>query len=251
MRVVQVGSAAPEAQYYTTDQRGAVVRLSDGAGRPLWTADYDDPYGQARISGPEAGNQPLRLAGQLHDDATGLGHHRFRVYDARTARFVSPDPLGLDGGSNGYGYPTDPVAWADPLGLTGTTANPSDINFTQRTVGPQVNQYTQDMQNGNWDWDRSGPLTVMDVDGQLVSHDNRRLMAAQNAQGVDSVPIQVVQPGDAYPASSTGRTWGEQFERRRNDPRNRRAGGVVPPEGVSDQPSVVDDNQGRRRRRRC
>lgn len=62
-------------------------------------------------------------------------------------------------------------------------------------------------------------------------------MAAQEA--LDEVPVRVVQPDDAYPKSTTGRAWGEQFERRRHDKRNKAAGGVVPPQGVSEQPRVV------------
>ena len=103
-----------QVQYYSTDQRGAVVRLSDESGAPLWRAKYD-PYGRAKTSGHE--DQPIRLMGQLHDAASNLGHHRFRVFDPESARFVSPDPLGLEGGENAFGYPVDPVAWADPLGL--------------------------------------------------------------------------------------------------------------------------------------
>ena len=116
-RVVRGGEGTPaEPQYYTTDQRGAVTRLTAVDGRTLWEGRAD-PYGRYRESGPEAGQQPLRLAGQVADAATGLCHHRFRVYDPETARFVSPDPIGLLGGDNGYGYCVDPIAYADPFGL--------------------------------------------------------------------------------------------------------------------------------------
>lgn len=52
-------------------------------------------------------------------------------------------------------------------------------------------KYTEDMKAGNWDWSKSGPLNIMERDGNWVSYDNRRLMAAQNA-GLDSVPVQIV-----------------------------------------------------------
>ena len=114
-RVVRSDGEA-ETQYYTTDQRGAVTRMTAADGRALWVGRAD-PYGRYREDGREAGEQPLRLAGQVADAATGLCHHRFRVYDPESARFVSPDPLGALGSPTRFGYPVDPIRYADPLGL--------------------------------------------------------------------------------------------------------------------------------------
>jgi hypothetical protein len=44
-------------------------------------------------------------------------------------------------------------------------------------------------------------LTVMEVDGQLISHDNRRLDAAREIGG--PVTIHRVNPNDPYPASTS------------------------------------------------
>jgi len=115
------------------------------------------------------------------------------------------------------------------------TAAVTEINFSQRSVGTNVERYMNDMINNKWDWRLSGPLRVMEVEGQLVSYDNRRLMAAQNA-GLERVPIQRVNPQDIMPGSK--RTWEQAFERRRNDPRNIDAGGPVPPQGLKEQPQI-------------
>ncbi|RMI37049.1 hypothetical protein EBN88_19985 [Streptomyces triticirhizae] len=152
-----------------------------------------------------------------------------------TARYATPDPLGLEPAPNPYAYPHNPWVWADPLGLSPELVNPNDINFSQRTIS--ANDYAEAMRNGAWDWQRSGPLHVMEVDGQLVSYDNRRLNAAREA-GLQQVPIQRVDPSAPHPDSTSGRTWGQQFQRRFNDPRNRRAGGVVPNTGLSEAPTV-------------
>ena len=109
-----------ETQYYTTDQRGAAVQLTGENGRTIWSGEYD-PYGRCDESGEEVGQQPIRLMGQLHDEATGLSHHRFRVFDPESARFISPDPIGIFGGDNAFGYPPDPVSYADPFGLAYST----------------------------------------------------------------------------------------------------------------------------------
>ena len=113
---------------------------------------------------------------------------------------------------------------------------PNDLSFSQRTVGWQVEQYAADMRAGRWDWNRSGPLRVMDVDGKFVSFDNRRLMAARLAD-LKEVPIQVVDP--AAPSHIKGRTWADTFSERLSDPRNVAAGGRVPVGGQSWLPRVI------------
>ncbi|WP_162256922.1 RHS repeat-associated core domain-containing protein, partial [Noviherbaspirillum sp. Root189] len=61
--------------------------------------------------------QPLRFQGQYHDSETGLHYNRFRYYDPDSGRFVSQDPIGLQGGYNLYQYAANPTIWVDPLGL--------------------------------------------------------------------------------------------------------------------------------------
>ncbi|BDR55742.1 RHS repeat-associated core domain-containing protein [Xylocopilactobacillus apis] len=52
------------------------------------------------------------------DDESGLHYNRFRYYDPDTGQYISPDPIGLLGGINPYGYAHNPLTWVDPLGLT-------------------------------------------------------------------------------------------------------------------------------------
>jgi RHS repeat-associated protein len=60
---------------------------------------------------------PLRFEGQWFDDETGLHYNRFRYFDPTLGRYISPDPIGLNGGLNLYGYVPNPLTWVDPLGL--------------------------------------------------------------------------------------------------------------------------------------
>ena len=46
------------------------------------------------------------------------------------------------------------------------------------------------MMNGNWTWRDDNIINVME---QLVSYDNRRLMAAQQA-GLETISVRVVEP---------------------------------------------------------
>jgi RHS repeat-associated protein len=52
-------------------------------------------------------------------DATGQMYMRNRYYDPQTGQFTQPDPIGLAGGLNSYGFAAgDPVSYTDPYGLT-------------------------------------------------------------------------------------------------------------------------------------
>ncbi|MGF6350948.1 RHS repeat-associated core domain-containing protein [Variovorax sp. W2I14] len=60
----------------------------------------------------------LRYPGQYADEESGLFYNYFRSYDARTGRYSQPDPIGLDGGWNRFGYVGgNPLGLADPFGL--------------------------------------------------------------------------------------------------------------------------------------
>ena len=59
----------------------------------------------------------LRFAGQYEDEESGLHYNRFRYYDTETGQYLTPDPIGLLGGVNPYGYVSNPLKFIDPLGL--------------------------------------------------------------------------------------------------------------------------------------
>ncbi|GLX18867.1 putative T7SS-secreted protein [Streptomyces lavendulae] len=61
---------------------------------------------------------PLRFPGQYYDPESGLHHNYFRTYDPETARYLTPDPLGLAPAPNPATYVTNPHTWSDPLGLS-------------------------------------------------------------------------------------------------------------------------------------
>jgi len=124
--------------------------------------------------------------------------------------------------------------WIDPWGWNSYWVDPVTINFSQRTIS--ANDYAEAMRNGQWDWNRS-PLNVINVEGQLVSYDNRRLDAALDA-GLDKVKVVEVDPDAPHPDSSKGKTWKEKFKQRLNDVRNVKAGGAVPRKGISTRPTT-------------
>ncbi|HYW12861.1 MAG TPA: RHS repeat-associated core domain-containing protein [Longimicrobium sp.] len=51
-------------------------------------------------------------------DASGQMYMRNRYYNPQTGQFTQPDPIGLTGGLNSYGFAAgDPVSYSDPFGL--------------------------------------------------------------------------------------------------------------------------------------
>lgn len=71
--------------------------------------------------GPRARTDASSWVGNLLSqgtDGSGLQFKRARYYDPQTGHFTQPDPIGLAGGMNHYGFAGgDPVTYSDPFGL--------------------------------------------------------------------------------------------------------------------------------------
>ncbi|CAN2968921.1 hypothetical protein METHPM2_1430001 [Pseudomonas sp. PM2] len=63
-------------------------------------------------------DNPLRFQGQYFDAESGLHYNRHRYYNPDIGRYLTPDPVRLAGGINGYRYVPNPTGWVDPLGLS-------------------------------------------------------------------------------------------------------------------------------------
>lgn len=103
--------------YYSvvTDHLGTPTELYDEKGCLAWRMQLD-LYGAGRPD-EQATSCALRWPGQYHDLETGLHYNRFRYYDPEIGMYISPDPLGIEGGTRPYAYVPDPLCWVDPLGL--------------------------------------------------------------------------------------------------------------------------------------
>ncbi|MFF2064631.1 putative T7SS-secreted protein [Streptomyces sp. NPDC058200] len=100
-----------------TDLIGTPTQLIDEAGTLAWHT-RSTLWGTTTWATASTTYTPLRFPGQYFDPETGLHYNYFRHYDPVTARYLTPDPLGLAPAPNPAAYVSDPRTSTDPLGLT-------------------------------------------------------------------------------------------------------------------------------------
>ncbi len=111
--------------YYITDHLGTVHAVTDSSGTVVESYRYS-PYGKVLAIFDENGNTILKtkignrilFQGREYDWDTGFYYLRARWYDPDTCRWLSKDPIGINGGLNQYVFcGNNPVMFVDPLGL--------------------------------------------------------------------------------------------------------------------------------------
>ncbi|PVV69266.1 type IV secretion protein Rhs, partial [Pseudomonas sp. HMWF011] len=111
------GPKETKPYHYQLDHLGTPQELTSPDGEIVWSAHYR-AYGQiARLDVGKIDN-PLRFQGQYFDAESGLHYNRHRYYYPDIGRYLTPDPVKLAGGINGYRYVPNPTGWVDPLGLS-------------------------------------------------------------------------------------------------------------------------------------
>jgi len=121
--------------YLHDDQLGTPEVMSDSDGSLVWRATAR-PFGKASVNEDLDGDGNtvtlnLRQPGQYYDEETGLHYNYFRYYDPSTGRYITADPLGINGlmdvlgdeftGQDAglYTYSkNNPLNNIDPFGLT-------------------------------------------------------------------------------------------------------------------------------------
>ncbi|MFD7796917.1 DUF6531 domain-containing protein [Streptomyces sp. NPDC059759] len=99
-----------------TDLVGTPSELVDEKGKVAWRTRRT-VWGRTAWSADSTAYTPLRFPGQYFDAETGLHYNYFRHYDPETARYLSPDPLGLEPAPNPITYVSTPHTRSDSLGL--------------------------------------------------------------------------------------------------------------------------------------
>ena len=161
--------------YYENDPLGTPLRLVDRNGDIVWQAPVVNAWGQAsddavqyqpwnaqdptHPSAKELLDQPLRMPGQYFDAESGLHYNCYRYYDPKAGRYISQDPIGLDGGPNVFAYVSgNPTILADPKAL-----DPADGRAFSTQYGNWCGK--------NWSGGKSGPIIPSNPEGPVDSLD--------------------------------------------------------------------------------
>jgi RHS repeat-associated protein len=116
--VEQINNTTSTVQYLHHDQAGSTRLITGSTGKTEATLTYG-PYGELTGSTGTA-TTPLGYDGQYTSSDTGLIYLRNRVYDPKTAQFLSVDPLVSISGAP-YSYAGDnPLSYGDAVGLLWT-----------------------------------------------------------------------------------------------------------------------------------
>ena len=118
-------------KYVLCDHRGVPSELLDERGA-LAAVIQRGAYGERALEAipgarTASADEPWGMLGQLHDEESGLYYNFYRYYDPEIGRFISPDPIEIQGGLEPYAYGS-PILCTDELGLA-----------SQRFPGPYWN----------------------------------------------------------------------------------------------------------------
>ncbi len=115
------------------DHLGTPRRVADSQNNTVWrwssapfgdTVPNEDPSGSGQNF-----TLNLRFAGQYFDRESGMHYNFNRYYNSKDGRYISSDPIGLEGGINTYIYVGgNPINYIDPLGLMKLPNDPSGLS---------------------------------------------------------------------------------------------------------------------------
>ena len=110
------------------DHIGNVSCLVDGTSGKVYESYRYSAFGETE---EQETINPWRFSSKRHDDETGFIYFGRRYYDAETGRWVTPDPIGREGGPNLYAYVMNgPLTHIDLYGLYSVSTQ-SDNSFSR------------------------------------------------------------------------------------------------------------------------
>lgn len=118
-------SHAGTVTYIYTDPQGTALAETDASGNVTATFDYK-PFGSQALGSPPNGPG---FTGHVNDADTNLVYMQARYYDSAVGRFLSVDPVKVNGKTavnfNRYWYANDnPIRFIDPDGRYSCSDNP-------------------------------------------------------------------------------------------------------------------------------
>jgi RHS repeat-associated protein len=194
--------------FYHNDHIGTPQKLTSVSGAVVWSAKYSS-FGEASVDVGTVTNN-LRFAGQYHEEETGLHYNYHRYYDPATGRYLTSDPIGLQGGINPFTYAgNNPANLIDPKGLFvagGAITIPSAILVAAAYYAMLPPEQQRAMANDLkrfWDWLRN---ETTDKDEESCDTDKQKIEEA--IQGIEDYigdgTIRQNENGDLVIVSSDG-----------------------------------------------
>jgi RHS repeat-associated protein len=132
----QVGGADAGRYFYVRDHLGSIRALVDDSGtlRGQWAYSLWGSRGTNEVTANPV-ESDFGYTGHLEHGRSGLVFALYRAYDPSIARWLSPDPIGEEGGINLYGYVlNNPVNLWDPRGLDPSQSIVIDLDKDTLTV---------------------------------------------------------------------------------------------------------------------
>ncbi|MEO0824385.1 MAG: SpvB/TcaC N-terminal domain-containing protein [Cyanobacteria bacterium J06639_16] len=139
--LVRVGPAFPDDQtpavkYHLGDHLDSSTVVLDDGGNLINREEYT-PYGETSFG--SFARKRYRFTGKERDEESGLHYHGARYYTPTLARWVSADPIGLQGGLNLYRYAANnPLAFIDSTGLQNEPASAASAPSTSGTASDSI-----------------------------------------------------------------------------------------------------------------
>ncbi|MGW8488048.1 putative T7SS-secreted protein [Streptomyces sp. NPDC055886] len=163
-RVLGASRGEIDSRFFSivTDLVGTPTELVDEQGEVAWHT-RSTLWGKTEWNRGASVYTPLRFPGQYFDPESGLHYNVFRTYDPETARYLSPDPLGLAPAPNPMAYVHNPHTWSDHLGLA-----PDECRITvyRKQTDHPLSQRVHVDENGNVRVDGNNHLYV-NMSGEL------------------------------------------------------------------------------------
>jgi len=119
-------NSADDVTYYLADHLGSIVQETNASGAVTLEREYD-PWGVATQGASTSG---YAFTGREWDAEIGLYYFRLRFYSPASGRFLSDDPIGLDGGINLGRYVSNgPTGAIDPHGTNTWVVNAGRVGW--------------------------------------------------------------------------------------------------------------------------
>ncbi|MFA5984073.1 MAG: RHS repeat-associated core domain-containing protein [Methylococcaceae bacterium] len=123
LTVIDSTGSQDQPYYLQADPLNSPRAARNQAGTVVWAWPQDAFGSNPANPDPDGNGQTtqinLRFPGQYYDAETGLHYNWNRYYDPNTGRYISVDPIGLQGGLNPYAYVlNNPLSYTDSYGLT-------------------------------------------------------------------------------------------------------------------------------------